>query len=191
MQSILDFSDEYISIESITAYVLVCAVYLDSVEHAVDLQQNCLAVFDSLNYLADAALCSKQWDSHLYAIEMRFKKCTKQATYRIGEVLRVLESSQKQMTSVKVIRMLEPRLMPLYVHLIHTLPELNRLIEEASRVGQASCFYFDAYEEEKERKERAKRQKRVSTNSPQLVTNTYARFTGNWNKTPDNSSVFL
>lgn len=131
-------------------------------QHSLGLQQNCLEAYDSLNFLSDAALSSKNWSSTLQASEVRFRRSSKQIGFRAKEIASSVEACSHELTTSKLLGKLQQNLAELCSDLNKILPGFDKLLNEVTEAGEAELYYFEAYKELKEQKEQSKQQRRVS-----------------------------
>lgn len=136
-------------------------MYKKCAMHSLGLQQNCLEAYDSLNYLADAALSSKDWTSSLQAAEVRFRRSSKQIGFRTKEIASFVDACTHELSTSKILSKLQPNLVELSSDLAKTLPGFENLLNEVIEVGDAELYYFEAYKELKDQTEQSKQQRRV------------------------------
>lgn len=146
----------------LTRFVVSQIVHSSLHVHSIDLQQNCVTYYDSLNILVEASSASKEWCPSLEVAEKKFHSSQKQILFRTKEIMKILsDGTCKECFESKLVRISEPEMVARSIRLIALLPKIESSILRASDQAEASSYYFDTFQEELIRRENEKRQAKV------------------------------
>ncbi|GMH33513.1 hypothetical protein BSKO_01347 [Bryopsis sp. KO-2023] len=128
--------------------------------HTIDLQQNCLAYFDSLNVMVDAAASSIE--VCLEDADKRAASSQKHISFRVKELQKILEGTDAQECfEFPLVRKVAREVVTLAKDMTLLLPKFEELMKRVVEAGQTNGYYFEGYQEEIIRRKIEKRQAKM------------------------------